>query len=1749
VAVAEFTVAAHLLFFLPPPVQAAAPIPQNAEESSGESALAMLRIERSEPATQEPVEVNKTVPNVQPPPQYPTFSPIPTDAELIRARVFGEPLIPEAGEQNDAENQALAQAITTYLYGGDSEALEPLEGVVTSFPQSRWRVAVQANVGSWYKKKGYFTRAQRNLLEAWRLGKDSKTEGVRRLAEVAAGELMLLHAQFGQVDPLEALTTEFVGRELSGAITEKLYIGQATVWGLRNDHQNAIPSGSVALERLRLDKHENEEKRKKDQDPNYKRRNFQRHAELDKFPAKHEGASLSEIQDLADLTDLKLQMVKRELPTAEIPLPALVHLKQGHFAALVGKREKRFRFDDPLLGGEVWMSREAFEEEISGFFLIERGPLPQGWRAASPGETGPIRGKCIFATGDGGGGTRPNVPCKPCGGGGGGMAVYRFHLLRASLSITDTPVGYSPPRGPEARFQATYNQREATQPSTFFYSNLGKRWVHHWMSYVEDDPTAVGDPVELFVRGGGKEPYEGFVNGVSAPEQDTRAVMTIVSTSPIQYERELPDGSKEVFAQSDGASTAPRRVFLTKIQDPQGNMLMLTYDGQLRLVSVTDAIEQVTTLSYELPSDPLKITKVTDPFGRFAKFEYDDGGQLVKITDVIGISSEFEYGVNYEYLTGTTDFVRAMTTPYGTTTFRSGIGPYASVNNNRWVEATDPLGGTERVEHILNGTNPLPASDDPDSVPAGFTGNSALNAHLSIYYSKLVMDRQTTDPPDPEDGEIFRFRSSSQFKVSAYQLHSTKLPLENRVWYEHEGETTQNGVGPSGRPSKIGRVLDDGSSQVYRYEYNSRGGITRQTDPVGRETVYEYAANEQDLLNVKQKNGTNYDLLQELTYNATHQPLTVKDASAQTTTHTYNGQGQILTIVTPPRTGITENRTTTYSYDSNGYLQSVTGPATGATASYTYDSYGRTRTATDSDGYVLTFDYDALDRQTKVTYPDSTYDETVYDRLDAVRTRDRLGRWIHRVYDALRRGTATTDPLGRTVIQQWCSCGSMDALLDANGNETSWERDLQGRVTKEIRANGSEWVYAYETTSSRLKTVTDSKGQVKTYSYSLDDNLQGVSYANEQYETPNVSFTYETAFNRVSTMVDGTGTTTYGYHPIGGTPPPGAGSLSSVDGPVSNDAITYTYDELGRVRSRAINGVALTYEYDALGRIGTENNVLGSFSYQYDGVTNRLDTVTYPNGQTTSYAYYSNSGDHRLQEIHHKKSGGTTLSKFNYTYDVVGNILTWTQQQDTNPAKAYEFEYDRVDQLQTAVWRTTDQTPTILKRFGYTYDPAGNRTVEQIDNAPVLSVYDNMNRLSSQSPGGTMRFAGTLNEAATVMIQGAPATLTSDNRFAGGAEVTSGTSQVVVKAKDYSGNERTNTYEVSQSGSSKSFTFDANGNMTGDGTRTFEWDAENRLLAISQGVLRSEFTYDGLGRWVRLIEKNNGVVASDLRFLWCESSICEERDSAGSTTLKRFVGHGMQANGNPFFYTRDHLGSVRELLDSLQVMKARYEYDVFGKSTKVAGDTESPFQFTGHYFHAVSGLFLTYHRAYNPTSGRWISEDPIGRDSLGNTYTYARNNPVTYTDPYGLVEVKKEITVTGSPDPDLQCAKPTGGGCFRPGAAFATHKCVCEGNTWKAKTTFTVRGTIFVYTGRYPYKGRKPKDPSVKDRASAEGHEWSWHIDPAIAAAVKILEGLEQKSFGSQPECEQEAASAKAKAVQEYWRVLSETQKKEDQKK
>jgi YD repeat-containing protein len=229
-------------------------------------------------------------------------------------------------------------------------------------------------------------------------------------------------------------------------------------------------------------------------------------------------------------------------------------------------------------------------------------------------------------------------------------------------------------------------------------------------------------------------------------------------------------------------------------------------------------------------------------------------------------------------------------------------------------------------------------------------------------------------------------------------------------------------------------------------------------------------------------------------------------------------------------------------------LQRITGPVSGATTDFAYDGKGRLQTVTESDGYAVTAAYDDLDRPTSLTYPDGTFEQTVYTRLDATDQRDRLGRWSHFFYDAVRRLALTRDPLGNMITQQWCNCGVLDKLIDANGNTTSWTRDIAGRVTTETRADSSTTQYAFENTTSRLKQRTDRKSQQTNYTYFADNNVNTISYTNVSPATSSVSFTYDPVYNRRVTMADGTGTTTYAYNAIttGGTL--GAGELLSVSG-------------------------------------------------------------------------------------------------------------------------------------------------------------------------------------------------------------------------------------------------------------------------------------------------------------------------------------------------------------------------------------------------------------------------------------------------------------------------------------------------------------------------------------------------------------------------------------------------------------------------
>ena len=342
------------------------------------------------------------------------------------------------------------------------------------------------------------------------------------------------------------------------------------------------------------------------------------------------------------------------------------------------------------------------------------------------------------------------------------------------------------------------------------------------------------------------------------------------------------------------------------------------------------------------------------------------------------------------------------------------------------------------------------------------------------------------------------------------------------------------------------------------------------------------------------------------------------------------------------------------------------------------------------------------------------------------------------------------------------------------------------------------------------------------------------------------------------------------------------------------------------------------------------------------------------------------------------------------------------RQASAAAPQAYEFGYDPVGELKSGTLKNASQT--VLKSYTYDYDGSGNRTVEAIDSLVTGDTLNNLNQLTTRQGGtGVLPIRGTINEPSTVTVNGSPATVKADNSFEGKAAVTGGDNTVTVVATDVNGNATTNQYNVAVTGSgSKTLTYDSNGNFISDGTRALEWDPLNRLTAVTNGTHRSEFTYNGLSQRVKIVEKDNGSVTSTKQFVWCpgDAQPCEERDGSNNVT-KRFYPQGMQVGSTNYYYTRDHLGSVRELTDNSGVVQTRYDYDPYGRRTKLSGSLDADFGFTGHYYHQPSGLDLTLYRAYDADLGRWISRDPIGEAGGINFYGYAGNNSINFVDLFG----------------------------------------------------------------------------------------------------------------------------------------------------
>ena len=162
-----------------------------------------------------------------------------------------------------------------------------------------------------------------------------------------------------------------------------------------------------------------------------------------------------------------------------------------------------------------------------------------------------------------------------------------------------------------------------------------------------------------------------------------------------------------------------------------------------------------------------------------------------------------------------------------------------------------------------------------------------------------------------------------------------------------------------------------------------------------------------------------------------------------------------------------------------------------------------------------------------------------------------------------------------------------------------------------------------------------------------------------------------------------------------------------------------------------------------------------------------------------------------------------------------------------------------------------------------------------------------------------------------------------------------------------------------------------------------------------------------LGRRIQKIWPNTANNSTMVRnYLYDGANIVTELNASGAVVASYTQGAGideplaMRRGGYISYYHADGLGSVTSLTNTNAQPVATYVYDSFGNTTATEG-IFNPFRYTGREQDPETGLYYYRARYYDPTIGRFLSEDPIGFRGGINKYAYVGNRPLNFVDPFG----------------------------------------------------------------------------------------------------------------------------------------------------
>ena len=768
---------------------------------------------------------------------------------------------------------------------------------------------------------------------------------------------------------------------------------------------------------------------------------------------------------------------------------------------------------------------------------------------------------------------------------------------------------------------------------------------------------------------------------------------------------------------------------------------------------------------------------------------------------------------------------------------------------------------------------------------------------------------------------------------------------------------------------------------VTLFNYCTCGALESIQDPTGNATSF-YFDNQGNLTNTVYADG--YSVQRSL--NLLHQVVKTVDSAGRAVTNTYNNQG-LLTAV--------KN-------------------AAGNVAAYTFDVLDRVTNSIDANGVSINTSYDFLNRPLVRSYPDGGQETFGYTLNVPAYTShtNQIGTVVLCGYDPLGRKISEAVVGVSTNQLAFDGPGALLSITDGRNQVTTWNYDLFGRVTNKVDAAGVvDFVYQYDAAGQLTNRWNPANGNAG-YVYDAVGNRTSINYPGGN----SITFAYD-SLNRMTNMVDGLGTNYFSYDAVG--------QLLGSGGLWSGDAVSYAYSS--RLRSSlTLPGWTNNYSYDLAGRMTNLTSGAGAFGYSYDTV--RLPQVaklSLPNS-----AYIANSYDSvaRLTGTYLKSSGNNVLDGYTYTYDPAG--------QRTNVFRDFGLMnstvtagYDPIGQLTLWLAREANGTARLNEELQYAYDPAGN-LLERLNNGFIQDFkVDAANMLTNITRSGVLTVSGnTPAPASSVTVNGLPAQTYGDFTFASlyGSSLADGLNSFTNIATNYYGTGSVTNIVTASLPVSVILQYDANGNLTNDGARSFSYDAENQLTnVIVAGQWRSDFLYDGLGRR-RIVrdyawQSGTWALTNEVRYLYDGLLPIREVDSnnvaqvtytrgldfSGSMSGAGGIG-GLLArtdsNGSTFYHA-DGSGNVTALTDSSGYTSARYLYDPFGRLIGKWGSLAdvNGMQFSSMPRHPNSGLSLYAFRGYDPNLQRWLNRDPIGERGGLNLFTFVQNSPPNLVDRDGRI--------------------------------------------------------------------------------------------------------------------------------------------------